>query len=564
MVACSGGPSYQGEQQNNLNNINNINTRPWQQEIIYQLITDRFSDGDKSNNQNVDIQNPRAYHGGDWQGIIDKLPYLQKLGVTAIWISPVVKNIEGDAGFSAYHGYWPQDFYATNPHFGDLKTLKKLVDDAHSRGIRVIMDLVVNHIAQLYFYDLNHNGVPDGDVNGRSEYDPPYDPKGIKDIHGKPAPIVWFNIKKLNRVPAEPKPFQSPDFYHKIGRTKNWDTANQYRDTDKRNEVIFGDFPGGLKDLATERKDVQSELIKMANYWIKETGIDGFRLDAVKHVAHTFWQRFIPEVRRYAAKQGKPRFIFFGEIFGSPDQLTGSYTFNNELDSVLYFPLEYTLRRVIKGGEPTTLFQKLNSDRLKHYCNQNTQKKCSATLKHHQVAPNELLINFIDNHDVNRFLAPANDEPYLGLKQLKLALLYIFTAPGIPSLYYGTEHEFKGGHEPANRENLAISGYKTDTPLFQFIQQLINLREKYPALQFGDYQLLTVEAAKSDAQDGGVLVFKRIYQHKTMIIALNINPKFPRTIILPKGKFKAIFPNNHPIISKEITLKPGTALILEN
>ena len=174
----------------------------WRDEVIYQIVVDRFEDGDPSNNFNVDYFKEAAYHGGDWQGIIDRLDYLDTLGVTALWISPVVKNVESDAGFSSYHGYWTQDFKRVNPHFGDLEKLKELVRQAHARDMKVILDIVTNHVGQLFYYDINRNGKPDivffgGGGQGQgsqtdnagnqgsllrrvSEWDPEFDYRGIQ------------------------------------------------------------------------------------------------------------------------------------------------------------------------------------------------------------------------------------------------------------------------------------------------------------------------------------------------------------------------------------------------
>ena len=122
----------------------------WRDQVIYQIVVDRFANGDPNNDINVAPTIPGRYHGGDWQGIIDKLDYLDELGVTALWISPVVKNTEEDAGFASYHGYWTQDFLRPNPHFGDLYKLRELVDSAHERGMLVILDVVTNHVGQLF------------------------------------------------------------------------------------------------------------------------------------------------------------------------------------------------------------------------------------------------------------------------------------------------------------------------------------------------------------------------------------------------------------------------------
>ena len=126
--------------------------------MIYQILVDRFANGDPNNDFRVEPSAPARYHGGDWQGIIDRLGYLEALGVTALWISPVVKNVEEDAGFASYHGYWTFDFLRPNPHFGDLLELRALVDAAHERGMLVILDVVTNHVGQLFYYDMNGNG----------------------------------------------------------------------------------------------------------------------------------------------------------------------------------------------------------------------------------------------------------------------------------------------------------------------------------------------------------------------------------------------------------------------
>ena len=118
----------------------------WRDQVIYQIMIDRFENGDPNNDFNVEPSVPGKYHGGDWQGVIDKLDYLQSLGVTTLWISPVVKNVEEDAGFASYHGYWTQDFLRPNAHFGDLSKLRELIDKAHEKNMLVILDVVTNHM----------------------------------------------------------------------------------------------------------------------------------------------------------------------------------------------------------------------------------------------------------------------------------------------------------------------------------------------------------------------------------------------------------------------------------
>ncbi|GAC1556306.1 MAG: hypothetical protein NVS3B10_16830 [Polyangiales bacterium] len=179
----------------------------WRDEVIYQVLVDRFADGDASNDHRVDRSAPARFHGGDWRGLAEHLDYVQALGVSAIWISPIVKNVETDAGIDSYHGYWQQDPFALNPHFGNLQDLRDFVGKAHARGIKVILDVVTNHMGQLFYYDINMNGRPDEDVRGGvdptgtatsptihiSEYDPDYE---------APAVMSWTSLGVAGPAPV--------------------------------------------------------------------------------------------------------------------------------------------------------------------------------------------------------------------------------------------------------------------------------------------------------------------------------------------------------------------------
>src|SRR3954465_4993766 len=138
----------------------------WRDEIIYQVLVDRFANGDPGNDYNVDSSSLAHWPGGDWKGLEDHLDYIEALGVTTLWISPVVKNVDTDAGFDGYHGYWAQDLTQPNPHFGDVAALRRMVAAAHDKGMKVILDIVTNHLGQLFFYDINENGEPDERVAG--------------------------------------------------------------------------------------------------------------------------------------------------------------------------------------------------------------------------------------------------------------------------------------------------------------------------------------------------------------------------------------------------------------
>ncbi|HVK74370.1 MAG TPA: alpha-amylase family glycosyl hydrolase [Kofleriaceae bacterium] len=358
----------------------------WRDQVIYQIVVDRFANGDPNNDLDVRPSVPGRYHGGDWQGIIDQLDYLETLGVTALWISPVVKNTEEDAGFASYHGYWTQDFLRPNPHFGDLYKLRELVDAAHARGMLVILDVVTNHVGQLFFYDINGNGQPDDWLSGGGlshtcvqicfnpsrasecsadelvycnkgkdyleriiEWDPEYDPRGVQGWtslgFSGPAEVRFTDWPAQNRVPPPRPPawfdwpadkpwFDDPSWYNRKGRVYVWWHEGDYGRDFVREQETKGDFPGGLKDLDTDNPDVAEALTRSFEYWIEVADFDGFRIDTVKHIdrpelapnVRGFWGLFTDRMRAKAASLGKQNFFIFGEAFDGNDELIGQYT----------------------------------------------------------------------------------------------------------------------------------------------------------------------------------------------------------------------------------------------
>ena len=494
----------------------------WRDEVIYQLLVDRFSDGDKTNNYNVNVYAPAAYHGGDWQGVIDKLDYLETLGVTALWITPVVKNVEEDAGVSSYHGYWTQSFVDVNPHFGDLAKLREMVDACHDRGIKVILDIVTNHIGQLFYYDINGNGRPDDAVYGNgstsaitrvSEYDPDFDERGIHSStslgEAGLAPIIWLYNPEINRVPIQPEDFQNPTWYNRKGRVYDWGN---------RDQVVTGDFPGGLKDIKTSNPAVRSAMIRVFGEWIGAADFDGFRIDTLKHVEQGFWQTFCPGIRKFAARHGKRNFLMFGEAFDGDDQLTGSYTFNNGVDSVFNFSHKFSvIDGVFKYGGATKVIEDLFNARQSNYSSvPNPQGPTDS--EGNGLSAQQLLVNFIDNHDLPRYLYD-----YPNLAALHNVLFYQMTIDGIPCVYYGTEQQFDGGNDPFNREDLWPSGFDTTNDTFRLLRHLIQLRKRYVPLRRGEMAIRWSSERTGDEPDAGIFAFERTYQGETMLVVLNAN-----------------------------------------
>jgi len=585
----------------------------WRDQVIYQIVVDRFDDGDVDNDYNVEPSVPGRYHGGDWQGIIDRLDYLEELGVTALWISPVVKNTEEDAGFASYHGYWTQDFLRHNPHFGDLYKLRELVDAAHARGMLVILDVVTNHVGQLFFYDINGNGRPDDWLSGGGlshtcvqvcldparatectadeltycekgkdyleriiEWDPEYDPRTVQGWtslgFSGPAEIRFTNWPAQNRVlpPRPPKWFDWPDdkawfddpsWYNRRGRVYTWWHEADYSRDFVREQETRGDFPGGLKDLDTDNPDVTEALIRSFEYWIEVADFDGFRIDTVKHIdrpdldrnTRGFWGRFTDRMRAKASSLGKQNFFIFGEAFDGNDELIGSYTFGGRdddgafgrFDSVFYFSQYYrAIVPVFKRGAPTKNFECLFDARTGRadpdgWCAANGYP-AGPTFQGEPhaasgdggigLAPQQVPVNFLDNHDLPRFLFDDADPTADHQPDLRAALAFLFTWDGLPCVYYGTEQLFDGGVDPRNREDMSLGNpargfapFATDHDWFRYVKALIQMRKDNPALRRGSVEprwSTTVEGARRDA---GIFAFERVDAEQTALVVLDVS-----------------------------------------
>ncbi len=403
--------------------------RSWKDETIYFIMVDRFHNGDKSNDFDVDLNDPAAYHGGDFKGITEKLDYLSDLGVTAIWLTPVVKNEP-----KGYHGYWTEDFYETEEHFGSKEDLKKLVKNAHDRGIKVILDLVVNHTGYQH---------------------------------------SWLNDSEKN------------DWFHPRMEIGNWDNQQE----------IENGWLAGLPDLNTENLETRKYLLDVAEYWIKEADIDGYRLDTVKHVPKDFWMEFSERV-----KETKPGFYLIGEVWHNDPRYIADYN-KAGIESFVDYPLFNEMVRIFrKSGQSLSELSSVWERNKFYYEDPYT------------------LGNFIDNHDNIRFVREVLLKQENPEKRLKMALTYLYTAPGIPILYQGTEHMMDGAKDPDNRRMMDFSQNKD---IEAFTSKLGKLRQKHPALRRGDYTMMV--------DKGGTAVFKRSYKDETLYIVYN-NDKKKNTI----------------------------------
>lgn len=455
----------------------------WRDVNMYQLFTDRFSDGNAANNNVRGWYTTDGYRhyamGGDWKGIRNKLDYLQGMGVNAIWISGVQINEQGsDTRYAPYHAYHPTDFYRVEPMFGTFQELKDLVDDAHSRGIYIILDVVVNHMADL-------NGLGGGK-------DDNYYAFGGGDLY-------WWNGNKKHAWPLD-----NLAYFHNNGKILNWSDSGQ---------ILNGAFVG-TDDLKTEDSFVQSHLLAAFKNLIEATDCDGFRVDAIKHVEKSFIMSWSDTMRKHAAFLGKNNFLLFGENFVYDDNAVAEhckdqgYAFN----SALYFPMQLTLKEVFAWEQATSKLQ----DRLNNIG------------VYGEGAQN--LVTFMDNHDVDRIALECGDA---WLQKLKPALTFLYTGTPVPCLFYGTEHGFNQGGTRNNglidgdyqREVMFNYGYQPGnawgdkfyaSELYNFIKKLNELRKTYPCITKG-----AMVNRWQDTGNKGLFAYTRTLGDQEVLVAFN-------------------------------------------
>lgn len=427
--------------------------RSWHDEVIYMAMTDRFHNGDKTNDAGTDPTSPNRFHGGDWRGLIDKLDYLSDLGVTTLWISPLPEQMRDFFGTDGYHGYWTKDFTRPEPSFGDVDTLRELVDSAHEKGIKVLVDLVVNHLGY---------GAP---------------------MAEDPAYYDWF---------------------HHQGDVNLTLQSNMEK----------GKL-SGLPDFAQENPVVSRWLIDQCKAWIDKADIDGFRLDAVRHVPVDFWKRFSAEIHAHAGNN----FLLLGEVYDPVVAHTSKFQNEAGMDSVFDFPLNFALRNTIGCDKPSTWWNTLRyvvthldhldgeSVRIAMGQSDGDMRRLSTVLKQDSAYRRaDLLVTLLDNHDMPRFTTVAGDK---GESKLKLGLALLMTMRGIPSVYYGTEVAMRGDGDDV-RKDMAFGSHPQMEAAFK---QLAHIRKDSVALRRGAFEELHA--------DRDVYAFSRCAPSESVVVALN-------------------------------------------
>jgi glycosidase len=397
------------------------NTASFSTDVIYQIVTDRFFDGNSSNNPTGDIydkSNLKKYHGGDWAGITQKLNsnYFTNMGVTALWISSPVENIttlDPSNNSAAYHGYWARDFFRTNQFFGSLNDFKTMVNTAHAKGIKIIIDFAPNHTSTAEYGDMVF----------------PEDGRLYRDGQL----ISGFKTDTQN-----------------IFNHESWTDFSTYE-----NSIYHSLY--GLADLNQMNSTVDTYLKDAINKWLN-LGVDGIRVDAVKHMPLGWQKNWLSNIYT-----NKPVFVF-GEWYNggtSSDPLMDNFA-NTSGMSVLDFRFANAVRNALGNGSMT----------MKDLYNVVTATSSDYKQVNDQVT-------FIDNHDMSRFMTLSNNNQ----RAVENAYVVLLTSRGVPTIYYGSEQYATGSADPYNRGDMP--SFNTNSTAYKVIGKLAPLRKSNPALAYG-------------------------------------------------------------------------------
>lgn len=401
--------------------------------IFYQIFPERFANGDPSNDPKGVLPwggKPERdnFFGGDLQGVIDHLDHLSELGITGIYFTPLFEA-------TTNHKYDTADYMKIDPHFGDIATVKKLVQACHERGIKVLFDAVFNHSGKTFapFVDVMEKGE-------KSRY---------KD---------WFHVREY--------PLQVKD------GVPSYDTFA---------------FEPLMPKLNTENPEVKEYLLKVAEFWIKEVGIDGWRLDVANEVDHAFWRDF-----RKVVKAANPDAYILGEIWHE----SSAWLQGDQFDAVMNYPFtEAVLDFVVRGTLDAEGFANAIGKQLSRY----------------PLQASEVAFNLLDSHDTPRLLTLCDGNK----AKMKLAALFQFTYSGTPCIYYGDEVGLDGGPDPDCRKCMEWDPKHQDHDLFAFYQKLIKVRKQLAPLRTGSLKFLLAE------KGGSKLAYERVQNGEKVLVLLN-------------------------------------------
>lgn len=476
--------------------------REWREEFIYFMLVDRFHDSSKRRPLDFEIRHHgfgeeaelQNSCGGTLRGIINHLTYIRNLGCTAIWLSPVFKNNP-----ESYHGYAIENYLEVDSRWGSKEDFEQLVDLAHSYDMRVFLDIVLHHSGDNWNYPGHHDYYY---YNG-ARY-----PLEAWRYDDRPVPIELRN----------------PDLYNREGEIRNFETFPEAKDGDFFRLKTF------RNDESEEAHEVQDLLIAIHSYWLRETDIDGFRVDAVKHMGEEAISRFCSYIREYAYSLGKKNFFLFGELLGSEETYNryigpktvvseGERTLYYGLNSVLDFPLYHILEDVIKGKtSPRRLIERFAS--LQHFALNRGEY-------------GEYLVTFLDNHDQvgksvkSRFGHGAPPE------QIIAGVGFLLCALGTPCIYYGTEQGFDGcGDGDVFVRECAFSLHdrnvnvlNENSMIYRGIASIAHLRKSNKVVKFGRMYFRETSSDGIDfcfpEDEKCTIAFSRVLFNKEILIVYN-------------------------------------------
>ena len=486
-------------------------------DFIYFVLPDRFENGDTSNDKGglkggrlqtgFDPTHKGFYQGGDLKGLTKRLDYLSGLGITAIWLGPIYKNkpVQGAVGqeSAGYHGYWITDFTQVDPHFGTREDMKAFVDAAHKNGIKIYLDIITNHTADV----IKYRECPNNDCAYRSLADYPHSTKG--GVNGGPINPGFAGIDKAHQTDANFAKLTDPNFAYtpyvpdaeKDVKIPAWLNDpiyyhNRGDTTFSGESSTYGDF-AGLDDLFTENPRVVEGFIDIFGQWIDDFGIDGFRIDTARHVNPEFWQAFVPAMLDRAKAKGIPNFYIFGEVFDPDPGSLARFTRVDRYPTVLDFAFQSAVREVVAQGGPTDRLARLFQMDALYEGGEATARK---------------LPTFLGNHDMGRFATfvrqgnPDASEDEI-LKRVILGHAMLMFSRGVPVVYYGDEQGFAGdGGDQDARESMfpskvavyndnrlvgsakttAVANFDTGAPLYRALTEMAAIRRADPALRSGE------------------------------------------------------------------------------
>lgn len=492
----------------------------WRDLWIYFLMVDRFHNPSSPPKSLPDVAYDAkfgGFQGGTLEGVRQKLQYLKELGVGAIWITPVLKNcqfLNGQPNEGSYHGYGIQDFLKIDPRLCSDpakadEELQSLIDEAHALGIYVIFDIVLNHTGDVFSYQ----------SGSEASYSDSALAVNWRDEHGNPR-TDWSVAENIPNPPGDaavfPDELRRNEFFRRQGTAK------------PGGPETIGDFCS-LKQLITGNHELGNVLIRSFQYLIAKYDIDGFRIDTLKYLDPDFSLRFGNAIREFALSIGKKNFFTYGEVYDNEQKISQFIGRNVSasgdivgVDASLDFPLFFRLPGVLKGLLPPN--EIVNMYQVRKEVEKNVVSSHGEASRY--------FVTFLDNHDQHqRFYFSADDDPHWLDDQVTMGLACLFSLPGIPCIYYGTEQGLHGTGDSDENVREALWGkpqaFDQNHPFYGAIRRISKVRREQPALRYGRFYFRPISGDGFhfgiSTFTGGVLAFSRILNDQEVVVVVNTN-----------------------------------------